>query len=269
MNVLSVRDIGLRYGSNAVLQDLSFEVKAGEFFVVIGPNGSGKTTLLKILARLLKPGKGEIDLLGRSLASYDRRELSQAVALVPQQMPLDFPFSVQETVLMGRSPYLGLLGVEGENDLVLARQAMEFTDVYHLAERRLDQLSGGERQRVIIARAICQQPQVILLDEPTAALDPAHQVHVMDLMERFREERGITVVMVSHDLNLAALYGNRLLLINEGRSVIIGSPAEVLTEEILSSNYGCTMQVYEKMIGQSPFVMPTPAKYQKKNTAGS
>jgi iron complex transport system ATP-binding protein len=262
MTVLSVRGLNLSLGGRPILRDLALQVAAGEFFVIIGPNGSGKTSLLRIVANLIRPDSGSVLLFGRPLKEYSRRQLSRRLALVPQQMPLDFPFRVQETVLMGRSPHLGLLGVEGPGDYAVARQAMQFTDVLHLADRRLDQLSGGERQRVIIARALCQEPEIILLDEPTASLDPAHQVQVMDLMERLRRERGITVLMVSHDLNLAAMYGDRLLLLEEGRAAASGIPAEVLSGPRLAASYGCVMQVDLNPCGNVPRVLPIPEKFR-------
>lgn len=268
MNALSARGLNLRFGDKHILKELALEVATGEFFVIIGPNGSGKTTLLKALARLAQPDSGDIRLLDRSLADYSRRQLAQIMAVVPQQMPLDFPFTVAETVLMGRSPHLGLVGMEREEDFTLAEQAMKFTDVAHLSHRRLDQLSGGERQRVIIARAICQQPQVMLLDEPTASLDPAHQVHIMDLMERLRQEKNITVVMVSHDLNLAAMYGDKLLLLTDGTVLTVGAPQEVLTYEQLERSYGCVMLVDENSLGRVPRVMPVPGKFLKAEYAG-
>ena len=261
MSVVRVRGLNLHYGHQQVLKDLSLAIEKGEFFVVIGPNGSGKTSLLKVLAHLLKPAGGSVELLGKPLFAYGRGELARCLALVPQQMPLDFPFTVRETVLMGRSPHLGLLGVEGRQDHALAREAMDFTGVRHLEDRRLDQLSGGERQRVIIARAICQQPQVILLDEPTASLDPAHQVHIMDLLERLRQEQGITVVMVSHDLNLAALYADRLLLLREGEALTVGSPREVLTVGTLRHCFGCEMLVDLRGLDGIPRITPLPGKY--------
>lgn len=260
MNVATVQGLGVRYGEQEILADLSFSVASGEFFVVIGPNGSGKTTLLKGLARLVSPWQGEITLFGKSLAAYGRQELARLVAVVPQQVPFDFPFTVAETVLMGRSPHLGLLEAEKAADYELAEAAMRFTDVLHLARRRLDQLSGGERQRVIIARAICQQPRLLLLDEPTASLDPAHQVQIMDLLERLRAESGVTVMMVSHDLNLAAMYGTTLLLLKDGAIVQLGPPAEVLTASLLTVVYGCAMHVGERSLPGLPLVLPVPGK---------
>ena len=262
MNAVEVRNLYLHYGKSRVLRDVSLSVSLGEFVVIIGPNGTGKTSLLKAMAGLVKIS-GEIRILGKSLDEYSRRLLAESVAVVPQQVPIEFPFTVTETVLMGRSPHLGILEVEGERDRKIAQQAMEFTGVAHLASRRLDELSGGERQRVIIARAICQEPQLILLDEPTASLDPAHQVRIMDLMERLRCDQEVSVVMVSHDLNLAAMYGDRLLLLENGSIVASGSPQEVLTADQLEKSYGCRMVVE---MGERPGmvrVFPEPDKFLK------
>jgi iron complex transport system ATP-binding protein len=261
MSAIRVTGLNLHYGKELILRDISVAVEAGEFVVIIGPNGTGKTSLLKALAGLVRVS-GEIEILGRPLAGYKRRELAASVAMVPQQVPIEFPFTVADTVLMGRSPHLGLLAVESEKDYRIARQAMEFTEIGHLAERRLDELSGGERQRVIIARAICQQPRLILLDEPTASLDPAHQVRIMDLMERLRREQEVTVVMVSHDLNLAAMYGDRLLLMDKGCIIQDGPPRQVLTAGLLDRTYGCRMIIEESKTLDVVRVFPVPDRYQ-------
>lgn len=259
MIAVKVRDLDLHYGREHILRKISLTVEQGEFVVIIGPNGTGKTSLLKALAGLVK-ATGAIEILGRPLPGYSRRQLAGFVAVVPQQVPIEFPFTVAETVLMGRSPHLGILEIEGREDHLIACRSMEFTGVGHLSGRRLDELSGGERQRVIIARAICQEPQLILLDEPTASLDPAHQVRVMDLMERLRREQGVTVVMVSHDLNLAAMYGDRLLLMGNGSIIASGPPAEVLTTGQLERTYGCRMVVEKGSGPGSVRAFPVPDK---------
>jgi len=236
-------------------------VATGNFFIIIGPNGSGKTTLLKVMAGILKSQTDQLEILNRPVDHYSRKALARTIAFVPQMIPVDFPFSVTEIVLMGRSPYLGMLGLEQEKDLEIAKQALTFTGVEHLAHRKLDQLSGGEQQRVFVAKAICQEPEIILLDEPTASLDLAHQVRLMDLMEKLKNERGITVVMVSHDVNLAAMYGDRLLLLDKGEIVNLGAPKEVLTFQTLEQVYGCTLLVDESPLGNCPRVTPVPRKY--------
>jgi iron complex transport system ATP-binding protein len=251
------------YGKSPVLKNLTFSVRKGDFFVIIGPNGSGKTTLMKVISGLLIPRSGRLNILGRSVGNYTRKTLARTIAFVPQTIPVDFPFTVREVVLMGRSPYLGMLGLEQEKDLKIAQQAITFTGIEHLAHRKLDQLSGGEQQRVFIARAICQQPQIILLDEPTASLDLSHQIRIMDLMERLKKDKGVTVVMVSHDVNLAAMYGDRLLLINQGKILHLGTPDEVLTFQTLEEAYGCTLLVDESPLGKIPRVTPVPRKFMK------
>lgn len=248
------------YGNMPVLTDISFSVQKGDFFIIIGPNGSGKTTLMKTISGIEKRQKGQVEIMGQPMQNYSRKSLARTIAFVPQMVLEDIPFTVMEVVLMGRSPHLGILGMEEKTDFGIARQAMAFTEVEHLANRKIDQLSGGERQRVFIARAICQEPQMILLDEPTAALDLAHQVRVMDLMEKLKEEKGVTVIMVSHDVNLAAMYGDRLLLIKEGKIVSLGTPTEVINFQTLEEAYGCVLLVDESPIGKFPRVTLVPQK---------
>ena len=249
------------YGPRPVLQDVSFSIARGEFFIVIGPNGSGKTTLLKILSAITPFQSGTLEIAGTSMEKYSRKSLAKIMALVPQSVPEDLPFTVRELILMARSPRMGLLGLEGDRDIQLAEEAMAFTGVESLADRKMDQLSGGERQRAFIARAICQEPQIILLDEPTAALDLAHQVRIMDLMERLRMEKGLTIVMVSHDINLAAMYGNRLMLLKKGQIVKIGLPSEVLTFKTLEEAYECPLLVDESPLGNFQRVTLVPQKF--------
>lgn len=264
----NIKNLSHSYGINPVLQNISFSVQDGDFFIIIGPNGSGKTTLMKLLAGIIKPQKNRLEILGYPSESYTRKALAQIIAYVPQLNPMDFPFTVTAMVLMGRAPYLGILGLEQEKDIEIARQAIAFTGLKHLAHRKLDQLSGGEQQRAFIARAICQQPQIILLDEPTASLDIAHQIRIMDLMEQLKKEKGVTVVMVSHDINLAAMYADCLLLLNEGRIVALGQPEEVLTYQTLEETYGCKLLVDESPAGKFPRVTLLPGKLLEGRNGG-
>jgi iron complex transport system ATP-binding protein len=260
--ILDAKNVTLCLRDKTILSDVSFKVSSGEFFVIIGPNGAGKTSLLKVLSGFYKTDEGSISINGRDLFSYSRRHLSQILSIVPQQIEVGFPFTVAETVIMGRTPHLGLLGLESREDYRIAEEAMEFTDIGHLADRKLFQLSGGELQRVIIARAICQQPEIILLDEPTTALDPAHQLKIMDLMEKFRKEHNITVIMVSHDLNLASMYGERIILLKDGKVVETGEPGKVLDEKLLEDTYGCRLMVDENPLGKVARVTPVPDKFK-------
>ncbi len=253
-----LQQIDFAYGRAMVLQDLSFGIESGEVLIGIGPNGSGKTTLMKVMAGILRPQKGSRTLLGRPFSKYRRRELARNIAYVPQMIGGNPPFTVREMVLMGRSPYLGMLGVEGPTDQALADQAMTFTGVDHLQDRHLDQLSGGERQRVHIARAICQEPRVILLDEPTAALDLAHQIRIMDLMARLAREKGVAVFMVLHDINLAAMYAGRVLLLDKGRIMSLGAPDQVLTGDSLERVYGCNLLIDRSPVGEFPRITLVP-----------
>jgi iron complex transport system ATP-binding protein len=260
---VEVRKLGYRYGRSAILEDVSFSISTGTFFIIIGPNGSGKTTLMKIMAGNLRPNRGKTSILGKNIRRYSRRQLACRMAYLPQLTRLDFPMSVKDLVLMGRSPHLGMLGLESDQDHRLAENAMRYTHVLHLSGRRMDQLSGGEQQRVLIARAICQQPEIILLDEPTAALDLAHQVAVMDLMERLKLEKNITVVMISHDVNLAAMYADRLLLLKDGGILGLGPPTEVLRHEPLEAAYGCPVLVTESPLGDYLRITPVPRRFLK------
>lgn len=260
---IRIDNLSLSLGGRAVLRDISFSVGGGDFFVIIGPNGSGKTTLMRAMAGIQKQQAGRIEILARAMTGYKRKEFARQVAFVPQGITTGFPFTVAELVLMGRAPYNSTLGLETDHDYQVAEQAMRFTEVAHLAGRKLDQLSGGEQQRVFIARAICQEPEILLLDEPTAALDLAHQVRIMDLMEKLKTEKGVTIVMVSHDINLAAMYGDQLLLLSDGRIVRRGTPGEILNFETLEQTYGCKLLVDESPLGGLPRVTVVPHKFLK------
>jgi iron complex transport system ATP-binding protein len=260
---IKITNLSHCFGKRSVLKNLSFSVEKGDFFIIIGPNGSGKTTLMKLIAGILRSQSGQIEILGRPNRSYTPKALARAVAFVPQRLPVDLPFTVGEAVLLGRAPYQGALGLEHEKDLETAQQAMQFTEVDHLTGSTLGQLSGGEQQRVFIARAICQAPEIMLLDEPTASLDLAHQVKVMDLMEKLKAETAITVIMVSHDVNLAAMYSDRILLLKDGEIACIGLPPDVLTFQKLEETYGCRLLVDESPLGEFPRVTLVPARYME------
>jgi iron complex transport system ATP-binding protein len=250
-----------------VLDGISFDLVVGQTLGVIGPNGSGKTSLLKLLAKVLRPRSGEIRLFGLALTSLTQTAVARRVAYVQQENASLFPFSIIEMVLMGRFPHrvqprLGLgLGWETRVDLRVAEEAMAVMDIGHLQERLITEVSGGERQRAFIARALAQEPQILLLDEPTAFLDLNHQLAICRVLRRLTQERELTVVLVSHDLNLASLYCDRLLLLDRGRIVQAGTPKEVIRPEILKAVYGCEVLVDRHPETGSPRVtLPGPAQ---------
>lgn len=259
---ISIRHLSHAYGKVNVLEDLSFEVERGVFFTIIGPNGSGKSTLMRLVSGVLSHGQGEIKIADRSLKTYSGRGLARKIAYVPQTVSQAFPFTVEELVLLGRSPHQGILGMNTRQDYDAAHQAMGFTNVDHLGQRTLDQISGGERQRVFIARAICQDPEIMLLDEPASALDLAHQVMLMDLMDQLKRETGITIVMVSHDINLAAMYSDHMVLLAGGRVVKEGNPHTVLDPLILEEIFGCPFLVDLNPLGNVPRIFPIPGRFR-------
>lgn len=241
--ILQAGALQASYGGNEVLRALDLTLSAGEMVGLLGPNGSGKSTLLRVLCGLLAPTGGKVALAGAPLASYSALQRARLLGLVPQYATIPFAFSVSDLVAMGRNPYLGLLQSPGARDFAAINAALERTDCLHLRERLVTELSGGELQRVIIARALAQEPRVLLLDEPTAHLDLNHQLDIARLLRQLNREQGLTVLWVSHDLNLAAEFCERLVMLQEGRIVTDGRPGEVLTPQWLAQVYGLQLPV--------------------------
>jgi len=239
------------------LSEVSLSLSAGEMVGVIGPNSSGKTTLIRLLTRVLEPATGEIRLEGVPVGRLARTDLARRVGVVPQSAPAECPFNVGELVLMGRYPHGPGRYFESRQDHATARAAMEATGVLELADLPLDQLSGGERQRAFIARALAQEPRLLVLDEPTAHLDLRYQVEVASLLRRLNRERGIAILLVSHDLNLAGEVCDRLMLLAAGRAAATGPPEAVLEESLLSSVFGCDVVVEKGESGRRPLVRLT------------
>jgi iron complex transport system ATP-binding protein len=252
--VYQVRSLFFRYGSALiespwVLSNIHLEINAGEMLGIVGPNGSGKTSLLKLLAKILKPQKGEITLYGHSLEAATQNEVACQVAFVPQDNQPAFSYSVAATVLMGRYPHKHRsrwdygFGWDSPDDWAIAMDAMATMDVTHLSDRSITDLSGGERQRAVIARALAQTPKVLLLDEPTAFLDLQHQLEICSVLRSLREHRGLTIVIVSHDLNIASQYCDRIAVLKEGSMFAMGTPKDVMHKDVLEAVYGCIVLV--------------------------
>jgi len=241
--------VSFRYGSRVVIDRLSFTLRAGEMVGIVGPNGAGKSTLIKGLSGVLAPSGGRIMLRRpgtarvKEMAQVKRADLARTLAVVPQNASLPESFTAADIVLMGRTPHLGLLQAEGPRDWGAVWRAMALTDTVHLAERRIGELSGGERQRVVIARALAQEAPVLLLDEPTTHLDLCHQLAVLDLVRRLHHECDLAVGAVFHDLNLAAQYCDRLIMLLEGRIHAEGAPGEVITAANVVRVYGARVHI--------------------------
>jgi iron complex transport system ATP-binding protein len=242
VNAIEARGVTVRLGGNPVVRGVDLDVPVGQWVGLIGPNGAGKTTLLRALAGLV-PFEGTIALEGRWGRSLRRRDWARAVAVVPQE-PVTPPWlTVAEYVLLGRTPHLGPLARESGDDRGVATRTLARLDLLDYRDRSLGTLSGGERQRVVVARALAQEAAIVLLDEPTAALDIGHQQQALELLDLLRAESELTLVAAMHDLTLAAQYADRMLLLDEGRVVADGTPAEVVTEELVARHYDANVRV--------------------------
>ncbi|MGH9949734.1 MAG: ABC transporter ATP-binding protein [Pyrinomonadaceae bacterium] len=234
--MLHVRDITVKYDRRAVVCDASFELREGRIIALLGPNGAGKTTLIRTLNGTVVPSSGEIILDGRSLHSYSRREIAKRIAVIAQENETKFPVSVLEYVLSGRFARGSAFGWETEKDISIARRVLNECDLADFADRLMNELSGGERQRVVLARALATEADILLLDEPTANLDLAHQALMFRLV-RERCKIGASAVVITHDLNLAAEFADEVMLLRDGKMFVFGPPEEVLTKENLDQVY--------------------------------
>ena len=250
---IAARGVSVRLGGSPVLRSVSFEANPGEIAGLIGPNGAGKSTLLRVLAGLLRPGSGDVRYGELELGSLGAGERARRIAFMPQQDSAH-PFTAMETVLMGRYAHLGRFELEGRRDREIAMDAMTRTETEQFADRQLDRLSGGERQRVILARALAQQANVILLDEPSASLDLRHRLSIMETLRDEAENRDVAVVVALHDVSLAGRYCDRLSLLSGGQIAAEGTPSEVLTTDNLRDAFGVETTVQVDPISGSPQV---------------
>jgi iron complex transport system ATP-binding protein len=253
-SAIELSGLSFGYGERLLFDGFNLEVASGEFLGVIGPNGAGKSTLLRLVAGLLRPARGSVRILGRDLGALGRREVARTLGVVLQENPFAFDYTVSDVVMMGRNPYLGRFQSPGKHDREAVNAALEFVDALFLKDKRINSISAGERQRVVMARALAQEPGILMLDEATSHLDIAHQQLIARILSDLNRQ-GKTVVFLSHDLNLAALYCSRILLLDRGKTVACDVPERVITAELIRAVYGVEPIVTRHPQTGSPQVM--------------
>ncbi len=258
--ILEINNVSGGYYKEDVIKGISLGVNRGDFLVVIGPNGSGKTTLLRLATRVLPLRRGEMLYKGQDISLMNLKEFCRKVAFVSQDTSTGFSFTVMELVLMGRIPHLKRLQFESKRDIEIAREKLLLTDTLSLKDKRMNELSAGERQRVIIARALAQEPELLFLDEPTSHLDIGHQIQALDLLKRLNLRNNLTIVMILHDLNLAAAYSNRIALLDKGVIFKAGTPEEVLTYQNIEAVYKTIVLVDKNPVTGKPNLVLVPGE---------
>ena len=262
--MLRCRHVSAGYGDRLILEDVNLSVKKGEFVGLIGSNGTGKSTLIKCISGLLPLQGGEITICGKTHSRLKNRERARLVAVVPQSYHVEYDFTVEDIVMMGRNPYLGFGKKESQEDYDIVEKAMKLTNTEIFRGRLYNELSGGERQRVVLARAIAQKPEIILLDEPTSALDVHHQIEVMELITYLNEKEHMTVVAVLHDINMASRFCHRMVLLQRGRVAVDGIPSEVISRENMESLYNMKLVIRESPMFGKPEIVPIRVMEEKK-----
>ena len=246
MSIIDVKNISFSYdGIQNAIDDINFSVEQGEIISIIGPNGSGKSTILKCISGYIRPHQGEVIVQNRNINDYSAKEIAKEMSLIQQHFALDYDFTVMQVVLMGRNPHIKRLQSESEADFDIANDALKKAGIYHLKSRSITSLSGGEWQRMILARALCQQSDIMLLDEPITGLDIKHQVNLMSVITKLSKGNKISAVFVLHDLNLANHYSDRIILLKQGRVYKSGVPNEIMTKENLESVYETPIDIIE------------------------
>jgi iron complex transport system ATP-binding protein len=256
MNALSAQDLRVGYLERAVIERLSLDIVKGKITALVGPNGSGKSTLLKTLARLLKPNAGGVLLDGKAIHTLSTTQVAQQMAILPQGPSAPHGLTVRELVEQGRYPHVGALRMLRHQDHEAIQQALALTNMTDFVHRPLDNLSGGERQRAWIAVTLAQDTPILLLDEPTTFLDIGHQLEVLELVQRLNRERGMTLILVLHDLNQAARYADRMVVLNRGAIVADGSPHDVLTAPLLANVFGVQVNIVTDPASGTPVCLP-------------
>jgi len=258
MATIRFQELSFAYNGRSVLEEISLAISPGERIALLGPNGAGKTTLIKLISGVLPPSKGSIWLDGHKVHSLPRRDVARLIAVVPQEFVVPFAFTTQEIVELGRTVYLRALSSLRASDRRAIEKALALTDTIHLRHRIFNELSGGERQRVVIAMALAQEPKILLLDEPTQHLDITRQAEILDLVVQLNCDRGLTVLAAIHDLNLAAMYFSRILVLHRGTVIADGSPSNVFRLEVLEKAYEGPVNIFPSPKRGAPMVLPVP-----------
>jgi len=253
--VLELRNINFNYGTRKILNNLNFSVSTDEFVAIIGPNGAGKSTLLKIIDGLL-PVHGQVLLENKLLSTYNRKQLARLIAYLPQETEFTFAYTVDEVVRMGRYPHVKGIGYYSPADEHIIDRVMSLMEVQDFRDRNFNELSGGERQRVLIASALAQEPKILLLDEPTTALDLHHQIAIYQILKTQQNSENLTVILVTHDINLAAQYCDRMVLLFQGDILSDGKPGEVLKFKVLQNTFGVKVYIDINPITNSIYILP-------------
>lgn len=257
MKVITIRNLSYAYDDSSVLKGIDISLEKGMFYSILGPNGSGKTTLLKNIQKILKPHRNSVYINGDDITSISVKELSKQLAVVPQETHMDFDFTVLDMVLMGRSPHLKRFESESPKDLHLAEKVMTDTDTWKFKDKSVRNISGGELQRAVVSRAMVQDTEILLLDEPVSHLDIHHQISILRTVSGFSRSKGITVVAVLHDINLAVEFSDSVILLNQGVVEAMGSPEEVITKERIRSLYSMECMIIKNPSSGKPHVIPT------------
>lgn len=263
--LLRILGVTCGYGAHPVLQDATVLIHKEDMVGIVGPNGSGKSTLLRTMSRVLRPSLGKVLFEEADLYQIPAQIVAKRIAVVSQEQGLNFPFSVEDVVMMGRTPHIKRFQRETSSDREVVQRVMELTDITFLAHRPVNELSGGEKQRVLIARALAQEPSVLLLDEPTSYLDINYQLEIMELLVRLHRDQGITIVMVLHDINLASQFCNSLLVVKEGKIYAAGTPQQVITSDFIKDIYGCDVRVESQAPGGRPIIILSKARPAQKS----
>lgn len=254
MGILSIKDLNVSFGKHEILKNVNLEINRGKFITIVGPNGSGKTTLLKSISKLINIEQNVIYINGKDLNSIKVRDMAKQISVVPQNTDVTYEFTCYDVVKMGRYPYVNRFKGETEEDIAIVESAMQRTKVDHLKDRFFTEISGGERQRVILAQAIAQEPDIMLLDEPISNLDPQYQIDILDTIKQLSLEEELTVIAVLHDLNFAAMYSDEIVLLKNGSIFKTGEVSQILTEANIKYIFDTEVMVYKSPVVDGPHI---------------